>query len=481
MQNYTKDMKRCNIVALNKVIQGPSRGRFTLVWEVALCCITPCIFSYFCFVIEVLHMDNGLTELKAWFADMQKSRDMKVPVFTEQELEKLPNILELIDKLKNTENDLLAKDSGWTKSFPASGKFLLNPYRVYINNADDHKFIVNRLSSGRYCLKHNLRFHKFLFRGQNQHYPKIVSSFQRQTKADKLISNIKVGDFVSMLRTHPLFMLFEHGIYLPPYKKTFFFEMNYYGLSQHYNFNTGLVDFTSDIWAAAFFATTQNNGDDQYEIYNGSSKYGVIYVHPINPIASFSALGYRTIGQQIYPRTAAQHGFFYQEGSSKMPLEKTVYPCFFRHDKTCSARIFAKMEQGKKLFPNDDLAPLSNEIRHAHSVTGEAFCDNLYFNQDDMQTNLQILKDCGITVDWHKKREFSIDMLKQYYENIKNGWWEYFCKNIAFEDKHDDELMESLIRIPQNPYYSQFFDAKQLDLLHYIMLEERRNAMRNKR
>ena len=402
---------------------------------------------------------------------------MDTPNFTNEELQKLPNILELIDLLHDLEIEVSTNSENIEDLGIHSLKSLYCSDRIYANDADENQFIVNRIQSGRFCFKPNLKSHRFLFRGQNQHYPLINSSFERRTADEKLLSNIQIGDFVSMLRTHPLFMMFERGIHLSPSKKPFFFEMNYYGISQHYNFHTSMVDFTSDILAAAFFATTTNKGDDKYAVYDGDSKYGVIYVHNIIPQATFTMCGYRTIGHQIYPRTGAQHGFCYQEDWRNIPVEKKVKPFFFRHDSKCSAIIFEKMKQGELLFPKDDLSVLSNEIRHSNSVTGISFCNNLYHNQDEMQINLGRLKDMGIKIDWHEKKLFTEDMLKQYYENIKNGWWEEFCNPIVFEDKDEKVLMESLLNLPKNPHYRQFFEPNLLRLLHYFNIEERKNVL----
>jgi hypothetical protein len=208
-------------------------------------------------------MSNDFDDIRLKFKELCSNREMEVPIFSEEEIGRLPNILQLIGFLQQEENKILTRDKGWEnysflQNMPNDG-LKLSPFqsiyssdRVYVNNLDNNKFIVNRLNSGRFCFKPNLRSHRFLFRGQNQHYSKIVSSFERKSIDEKLLSNIQVDDFVYMLRTHPLFMLFEHGIHLSPQKKPFFFEMNYYGLAQHYNFNTGLVDFTSNIYAAAF-------------------------------------------------------------------------------------------------------------------------------------------------------------------------------------------------------------------------------------
>ena len=237
------------------------------------------------------------------------------------EISKLPNIFQLIDSLKSQEHEMMYSTNGWAGSsigdyFPLQHvtNTLLDSNRVYVNNEGNDLFIVNRLDSGRYGLKPNLREHLFLFRGQNKPFKRILSSFSRGDIGDRLVSNLKCEDFISLLRTHPLFMMFEQGIHLEPIRKPFFFEMNYYGLAQHYGFNTGLVDFSSDISVAAFFACTKYLGNDTYEPITDTKKYpyGVIYAHGIIPTGSFVGLGFRSIGLQVYPRTGVQKGFFYE-------------------------------------------------------------------------------------------------------------------------------------------------------------------------
>ena len=172
-------------------------------------------------------MNSFINEFAQQLEEMWINRNMEVPNLSDAELSKLPNIIQLISYLQDKESIILHQDRGWRnykflQDIPSGGlelhpfQSIYSPDRIYINNADDNKFIVNRLNSGRFCFKPNLKCHRFLFRGQNQHYSKIVSSFERKTADEKLLSNIQVDDFISMLRTHPLFMLFEHGIHLSP-------------------------------------------------------------------------------------------------------------------------------------------------------------------------------------------------------------------------------------------------------------------------
>jgi hypothetical protein len=408
---------------------------------------------------------------------------------TPLEISKLPNIFQLVESLKLYEHDLMRSTNGWSgftigdyRPICDMSYHLLNSDRIYINNEDDDKFIVNRLNSKRYAFKPNLREHRFLFRGQNKAYDRILSSFSRGDLDDHLISNLKCGDFISLLRSHPLFMMFERGIHLEPERKPFFFEMNYYGLAQHYGFNTGLVDFTSDIAVAAFFACTKYKGNDTYEpiVDTKQYPYGVIYAHGIIPTGSFVGFGFRSIGLQVYPRTGAQKGFFYEEGGTRVPLEQMVSQHYFRHDATCSRKVFQLMEEGKRLFPEDDVQPYAQMILNSNEVTGYSFADNLYTNQDDCGTNLKRLERKGITVNWGKQWMFTPEMLHSYYQNIKNGLWEKFCNKIAFADENEQQLKDSLLKIPQSPHYRQFFEEKELERLQYVALTDRSRAERNR-
>ena len=401
---------------------------------------------------------------------------------TYKEILELPNIFQLIDFLKAREMEFMEKYNYWRSfpliiSSPHIRKSLIDKDRIYVNDEDGDKFIVNRLCSGRYSFKPNLHEHCYLYRGQNKKYDTIESSFSRKDTDDRLVSNLKAEDFMGLLRTHPLFMLFENGIHLEPEHKPLFFEMAYYGLAQHYGFNTGLIDFSSDISVAAFFACTEYKGDDKYEPIIDINKYpyGVIYVHQINPFASFNVMGFRSCGLQVFPRTGAQKGFFFEEAGNK-PIKNFVQEFRFRHDPICSRRVYQLQEAGKKLFPEDNIQPFAKYILDSDEITGATFATNLYRNQDDINKNLEKLEKKNVKVNWNKQLFFSSEMLHSYFQDIKNGWWEAFCKQISFCNENEEKLKDSLLRIPQSPYYRQFFDEKEYSKLQYIALDNKKRA-----
>lgn len=101
---------------------------------------------------------------------------------TEAEISALPTINELLYTLESAQQ-VFYNRGGWRTYSPQmsfSAQFgLKKPYSSYVNDAHRDDFIVNRLASKRYCCKPNLEFSPFLLRGENRHYPSIISAFNR--------------------------------------------------------------------------------------------------------------------------------------------------------------------------------------------------------------------------------------------------------------------------------------------------------------
>ena len=388
-------------------------------------------------------------------------------------MRRLPTLYELVSQIKKTESEWLRR-GGWEESFlpfpPDAGWDL--PMVDFRNRADTDKFIIVQTQKGRHTLKPNLVEKPFIFRGQNKKYPHIISSFSKDELPDKnghidmvearkkhLVANLRVEEFIALLQTHPLFMLLDRGISLYPEKRPLFINMNYYGLAQHYNFKTAVIDFTTDIDVAAFFACTINLGNDTYEpiVDTKMNPKGVIYVHRILPDFTFKFGGFSTIGLQLYPRSGIQKGILHNEGIAAS-IETQVNALEFQHNAQVSRYFYKKMDSGKRLFPEDGIDRLAEEILNGNEISGETFTKNLYSNQDDLQENLNALEDKGIVINWHKKPHFDSEALHQIYQDIKNGLWEQFCNQVYFADANEGAIMhDSLLNLPKNPSYQHFF------------------------
>jgi hypothetical protein len=414
--------------------------------------------------------------------------------------QRLPTLFQLIQALKRLNEDACLRNA-WSENsglamIASIPKWSL-PMKEFVNDAGDEKFIVIQTQRGRHTLKPNLVRRHFLYRGQHTQYPYVLSSFSRDDLPDRngkqnfqkardkhLVANLKAEEFIFLLQQHPLFMMLDRGICLEPEKKPIFLNMNYSGLAQHYGFKTGLVDFTTELEVAAFFACTENVGYDEYRPITDVKRFpqGVIYVHSIQPDFSFKMMGFSTIGLQLFPRSGAQKGVLFNEGIQPVPLDNLVQAFPFRHDATVSQHFYKIMEGGRRLFPVDSIARYAQQILDSNEVSGCVFAENLYGNQDDLTQNLEALQREGIHVDWLKRPHFTQEMLNDLELDLKNGLWEQFCKQIYFADAHKgDQMLESLLKLPQNPSYAHYFKKKEYPRIAYSDELLREQAERNKK
>ena len=243
------------------------------------------------------------------------------------------NIYEARDYILSLEAKVLAKDIN-RKSTPICinppqynvpfDKYIKNAiipmdsldysYSAYFNYADDDKFIMTRLNSGRYSLNPNLRNRKFLFRGESEFHPICKPNLYRNPKKQYFLDSFIYGDeMIRLILSHPLVQLLDLGIKLN--NKLCRFEMNYYGLLQHYYNKTSLLDLTSDISVALFFATQEY--DPKYDKYSPitdkNHEVGIIYYYDIDIDRDFklevNGELLTTIGLQVFPRSGRQKGF----------------------------------------------------------------------------------------------------------------------------------------------------------------------------
>ena len=414
--------------------------------------------------------------------------------------QRLPTLFQVIQALSRQNEDACLRHA-WPEN---SGLSMTDsipewsfPMKEFVNDADDDKFIVVQTQRGRHTLKPNLARRHFLYRGQHTQYPHVLSSFSRDELPDKkgkvnpqksrdkhLVANLKTEEFIQLLQLHPLFMMLDRGICLEPERKPVFLNMNYYGLAQHYGFKTGLVDFTTELEVAAFFACTENIGYDEYRPITNTKKYptGVIYVHPINPDATFKVMAFSTIGLQLFPRSGVQKGILFNESIHPVPLDNLVHAYRFRHDATVSLHFFNKMDKGRRLFPADSIARYAQQILESNEVCGSVFAENLYTNQDDLTQNMEALQREGININWHRRPHFTQEMLNELEQELKNGLWEQFCKQICFVDtEKGDQMLESLLNLPKNSSYAHYFQKAEYPRIAYYDVTSQERAERNSR
>lgn len=382
-----------------------------------------------------------------------------------EEIEKLPTITELIDKLKEEEKNISNRSSSSFLSLPFNLPPLINPDIALRNDGRDDQFIVSKLNNGEYSLKPNLTNRKFLYRGEKKDYEKCTPSLLRENKESYIIENIKKDEFSTLVKSHPLSKMLERGIRLNG--SNFIFEMNYYGLAQHYGFNTVLLDFTSEIDVAAFFATTYCDEGGKYHPLNKDDGYGVIYYHEIKS-SSFKTGPFTTIGLQIFPRSGSQKGFLYlSPADHDISSNPSVKKKYFRHSAEESKKCFDKMAQGNRLFPKDELEEPSKRILNDTTISNEVLQKNLQQNGDsNINKAIKFIEDSGYNIVLNKQIIFTYEDLASYYHDIKNGYWEDFCNQIYFGNNYYESILkEKLLKLPKEEDYIRYFESEYYDKL----------------
>lgn len=388
---------------------------------------------------------------------------------TKEEVKRLPTLQEVVDQILTEEAQIVKLDSPPIAIIEPSPSAIHKPFAEYFNDYDDKKFIAVRLSSRdsqrpeKFAFKPNLKNRAFLFRGQSGFYDPSTPSLLRKKKGRFVVENIFYEEFVLALKDHPLIRLFWDGIELCGHR--YFFEVTYYGLAQHYGFKTRVMDLTSDLDVAKFFAVTDyNEKTDTYSPVIDESRYGVFYYwdNVRHPLAFQPIFGgnLSSIGLQVFPRSGRQKGFLFsmyrEQNFNDIPFVRYK---LFRHDAAISKQIYKMARRGKLYFPEDELSSLAQRIRCSKILSGKAFSKNLESNpKDDKNANYNDCKASGIDIDFFKEHITFNDIEKDMFrKKIKKGFWMEFCNQIVFPNDKEGVIMNEFINLPNNPAYKKYF------------------------
>ncbi|MDO4955807.1 MAG: FRG domain-containing protein [Bacteroidales bacterium] len=333
-----------------------------------------------------------------------------------------------------------------------------------IEGAPRNCFVANQLiTHGKFSLKPSLAYNKFLYRGQSQHYSECKPNLFRTNKDYFVDDMIQINEMECLLKTHPLVKLFEQGFQL--FNDSIRIKIYYKGLSQHYYNKTNLLDLTSNIEVAKFFAVTDFCMEqDKYIKYTGN-QLGVLYYFDLKA-DSFQPSCSRTyvidtIGKQPFMRSGNQCGFTINLGKNdnfdNFPEVRFV---FFRHDQNITERIYQQFDKGDKIMPEEILRShwynrMSND-ELMHTVSNDALKLNYENNKHESHNKIcKALQNKNYRIkNYHPT--FTDEELDIYYSSaIKN--WEEFCKDIYFYSPEGMIMKEYLYNLPSDPRYKWAF------------------------
>ena len=208
----------------------------------------------------------------------------------------------------------------------------------------------------------------FLFRGQGAFFNECLPTLLREKRSPEhmFLERMRVVEFELMLKQYPAVRFFEQKN----------LSVDYVGLAQHYGLLTDVLDLTSDVRTALFFAMCDyDDGEDSYHPKTDDRDYvAYLYAFPvINDIGGlaggFLKKDLRVIGLQPFTRPGSQRGFSFhvREGN---PFKGYLYSfSFTRQD---SEKYYDLMINKRHVWDKDFIVEKTHLIKTTQVFTGDA-------------------------------------------------------------------------------------------------------------
>lgn len=310
--------------------------------------------------------------------------------FTPEEIDALPTILDVVEKISAIENDLVRPV---ITQVPSPSYF--DEGRYSFVSERQNRNVVRLMPMSQSPFRY--------YRGQSTYYePCLATLFRGKKKGEgptdeEVIAKlIKVCEFVLLLRKHPVYYVVAQNIMANPV-----------ALAQHYGLSTEYLDVTNSKWVAAFFASSGYdwNTDTYYPVgRNYGDDYGVMYISKDyikgNLPEDFFDKNV-VIGYQYFARPTKQSSFGYgmtwRENFNDCPYFEKV---FFKHDIEASKVVFDMSYRQNRFIPKDKLSKLSRKIQVSDEVTRDAvkLCLERYCNDRDMAFMDEVCKKQGLKI-----------------------------------------------------------------------------------
>lgn len=325
----------------------------------------------------------------------------------------------------------------------------------------------------------------FLYRGQSQEYVPCFPTLYRQypkplSPAEIFVWRMRLILFRDLLDSHPLVTHFF---------KRHNFKLDYEGLAQHYGLATSVLDLTSNLDIALFFAMTwYDQLNDCYHAFDdGKKREGILYVFcPVRAnepspcrIPEYLRTNITPIGLQPFLRPARQKGY-----ALHIKQGKSTKSWAYRFKFTCedSKEIFEKFSRGKDLWIDDPLADKTKIIKEVNTFSFKIF-DRAFqefrpkgysktkLKKELKQHDICLTKDCDNIL-------FSTDECQQFIYEWNEHKGKEFCDTIGrrpwFEtEEHDDDGTEAFnVKVNQKYDYRTLKMIAETELIKFVACPE---------
>jgi hypothetical protein len=208
-----------------------------------------------------------------------------------------------------------------------------------------------------------------MYRGQTIRHATCEPSLLRgvpneewEIKARLILERMRVAELELLLREHPFKAVAD--------KRGF--HVDYHALAQHYGIPTSLLDLTSNVEVAAFFAIAR--WDQEAVAFRPmESGTGVMYRFDWTAFGPGYSKFFEPVGFGPGLRPARQHAWTFRlHPGIDFQQVPHVSAFEFEHLKAASDELFEKFDQGAWLYPSDCLASLVEKLRELPFITMRA-------------------------------------------------------------------------------------------------------------